>query len=127
MATAATIGLVAFICTSCNECTPPAGAGAEDHFTQQGDRDCRGAFAHFPGIDYWQGNTNSTARGGGPAFDRNGTYNAFQFNDEAVQIISMHDPAQSSLFLYLLRATSGWMAPLDVLVELLLFAFACFH
>ena len=92
-----------FICTLCNECTPPAGAGAEDHFTQQGDRDCRGAFAHFPGIDYWQGNTNSTARGG-PAFGRNGTYNAFQFNNEAVLIISTHDPAKSSLFLYVLRA-----------------------
>ena len=97
----------AFTCDLCtnDECTPPAGAGAEDHFTQQGDRDCRGAFARFPGIDYWQGNTNSTARGGGPAFGRNGTYNAFQFNNEAVQIISAHDPAQSALFLCLFRAT----------------------
>ena len=74
-------------------------SGAEDHFTQAGDHDCRApAYSHFAGIDYW---LNSS-----PAFGRNGTYNAYAFNDAAVQIIRSHAKIQAGqndtpLFLYL--------------------------
>ena len=49
-------------------------SGAEDHFTQRGDNDCRGPeYAHLGGIDYWNGTGNC------PAFGKNGTYNAYNF------------------------------------------------
>jgi arylsulfatase A-like enzyme len=72
-------------------------SGAENHFTQAGDHDCRGpSFDKLPGIDYWSGSDNK----GSPAFGRNGTYNAYAFNDEAVNIIGAHN-LSAPLFLYL--------------------------
>ena len=55
-----------------------------------------GPYASYPGIDYWVGSNVS----GAPAFGRNGTYNAYNFNNEAVQIVANH-PKASPLFLYL--------------------------
>jgi hypothetical protein len=76
-------------------------SGAEDHFNQHGDRDCRApAYSHLPGIDYWLGDR--------PARGRNGTYNAYAFNDAAVQLIRAHatQSAASPFFLCHLRGIS---------------------
>jgi arylsulfatase I/J len=68
--------------------------GAEDHYTQHGDYKIKyenGELGYTSAVDLWEND--------GPAYGKNGTYNAYSFAQHAVDIISNHDPS-TPLFIY---------------------------